>query len=173
MSTSLSEIYDLIGGLLDSEQERVFKRLKELGDDDTTFTILPTNVSELTIDDVVRLVAIASNKHGVASIFAGMARGRADAAEQIYKQKFRQSSGLGSNAAEREANAAAASSKESEDFTLAKLVQRVAEGIESANRVASESARKMENLVVQKTRAENKFDSHASGLSNRDFFHNY
>lgn len=88
------------------------------------------------------LVAKTSNVHSKAARLAGIAWAEYKLAHQAYKRKFRTSK-TGRNEAEREANATEATEEEAERVATAEAVISLAQGVETAARVASESARKI------------------------------
>lgn len=88
------------------------------------------------------LVAQTSNAYGRAARLAGMARAEAKLARGRFERKYK-SSRRGANDYERDANAMEAAAWEHEVWVEADAIATLADGVESAARIASESARKL------------------------------
>ena len=98
---------------------------------------------DLPPEELASLVARASNAYSSAARAAGMARAEAKLAKGRYERKYKTAKNDGRNDNEREANAMASASDAHEAWCNADAVAEVAEGVESAARIASESARKL------------------------------
>ena len=105
-----------------------------------------SNYIDLTINDLASLVARASNVYGRAARFAGIARAQYKLLEGKYKKVYK-ASRVGKNEAEREANAIAAAEKEYMALISVEAVVQLAESMEAAARISSESARKLMDKI--------------------------
>jgi hypothetical protein len=92
------------------------------------------------------LVARTSNVYGRIARFAGMARAQYKLIEGSYKRVYK-ANRVGKNEAEREANALGAAESEYTALVTAESIVNLAESMESAARIASESARKLIDKV--------------------------
>lgn len=97
---------------------------------------------DLGPERLASLVAQTSNAYGRAARAAGMARAEAKLARGRYERKYK-ANRRGANDYERDANAMESASWEHEVMVEADAIATVAEGVESAARIASESARKL------------------------------
>ncbi len=171
MFEKLDNLNKVLSEILDPRMDSVMGSLASSDSaDDSGFTMLPYDKTDrLTTKDVSRLVALSSNKYAIAVRLASMARAKAKIAEANYKYKFRTNLGNGRNAEERESKAMAAAEEEYQDMILAQAILELCESLESANRVASESARRMMIAADQMWKAEGRISSNESSLENRDF----
>ncbi len=169
MPSHLEDIYKVLQDYLDPEMSSL---MQALSTDSlrSEYTRLPDE-SNMTLSpvEVSRWIALSSNKYSDACRLASLARARARAAERAFKFKFKSSLGDGKNEHEREANATRNSEQEHAELVLAEIFVDICEGIESANRIASESARRMLLASEQVQRAETRFGDHASSLRSSDF----
>ena len=115
----------------------------------SSFIEMPTsNDVDLTVEDLMSLVARTSNNYGRIARFAGIARAHYKLAEGRYKRKYKTAlGGSAKNAQEREANAIAAAEKEFIEMSILEAVIELAEAQEVAARIASESSRKLLDKV--------------------------
>lgn len=97
---------------------------------------------DLTLEEMMSIVARTSNNFGRIARFAGMARAEAKLAKGRYERKFKQNR-VGKNEDERTAKAMAASEDEHAALTTAEAIADMADSFELAARIASESARKI------------------------------
>lgn len=104
------------------------------------------NHVDLTIYDLASLVARSSNVYGRAARFAGIARAQYKILEGQYKRVYK-SNRLGKNEAEREAAAISAADNEYKALMAIESVVQLAESMETAARISSESARKLMDKV--------------------------
>ena len=104
------------------------------------------NSVDLSIYDLASLVARSSNVYGRAARFAGIARAQYKIMEGRYKRVYK-SNRIGKNEAEREAAAISAATDEYTALTAIEAVVELAESMESAARISSESARKLMDKV--------------------------
>jgi hypothetical protein len=100
-------------------------------------------VIDLSPADIASLVAKSSNAYGRAVRNAGIARAEAKRAKGRYEQKLKRSRSEGKNDYERAAFAAEVTEEMHTAWLDADYVATVAEAVEDAARVASESARKL------------------------------
>lgn len=120
-----------------TDQSSSFKYFIEIPDSDTI---------DLGLDSLASLVAKSSNVYGRAARFAGMARANHKLIEGKYKKVYK-SSRVGKNEAEREAAAMEAAEEEYSALITCEAIVSLAESMESAARIASESARKLMDKV--------------------------
>jgi len=104
------------------------------------------DVIDLGIDQIASLVARTSNVYGRAARFAGIARAQYKILEGEYKKKYKANK-IGRNEDEREANAMSAAEEEYASFVTCEAAVELAESIETAARIASESARKLMDKI--------------------------
>jgi hypothetical protein len=97
---------------------------------------------DMNIADLASLVARTSNVYGRVTRFAGMARAHHKLCEGRYKKVYK-SNRTGKNEAEREANALEAAEEQYTSMVTAESIVHLAESMESAARISSESARKL------------------------------
>lgn len=107
--------------------------LVELPDPDTV---------DAPLEELASLVARTSNAYGRIARFAGMAKAEYKLAKGRYDRKFKQSR-VGNNEAERDKRAMSECEEEHVAMTVAEAISDMADDMEQAARVASESARKM------------------------------
>jgi len=116
-----------------------------------------TNYIDLTISDIASLVARSSNVYGRAARFAGIARAQYKLLEAQYKRVYK-ANRVGKNEAEREAAAAAAADEQYMALAAIEAVVQLAESMELAARISSESARKlmdkMQSMQIATARGE-------------------
>jgi hypothetical protein len=105
-------------------------------------TIPEVDMVDLTLSDLASLVARTSNVYGRVTRFAGMARAHYKICEGRYKKVYK-SNRTGKNEAEREANALEAAEEQYAAMVTAESIVQLAESMEGAARIASESARKL------------------------------
>lgn len=120
-----------------TDQSSSFKYFIDIPDSDTI---------DLGLDSLASLVAKSSNVYGRAARFAGMARANHKLIEGKYKKVYK-SSRVGKNEAEREAAAMEAAEEEYSALITCEAIVSLAESMESAARIASESARKLMDKV--------------------------
>lgn len=102
----------------------------------------PSDV-DLPLEVLASLVARTSNEYTRRARFAGMARAHAKLARGRYERIYKQHRGQGRNDKERDAAAMTAAAEHHEAMCDAEAVAEVADALEAAARVASESARKL------------------------------
>lgn len=111
------------------------------------------HVVDLTLEDLASLIARSSNSYGRLARFAGMARAEAKMARGRYERKFKRAR-AGRNEAERTANAMDNAVLEHTAMVTAEAVAEMADAMEGAARVASESSRKIYSHILQARSAE-------------------
>jgi hypothetical protein len=97
---------------------------------------------DLGIHEMASLVARTSNVYGRVARLAGMARAQYKLIEGSYKKVYK-ANRVGKNEAEREANALEAAESEYTALITAEAIVNLAESMELAARIASESSRKL------------------------------
>jgi hypothetical protein len=97
---------------------------------------------DLGIHEMASLVARTSNVYGRVARLAGMARAQYKLIEGSYKKMYK-ANRVGKNEAEREANALEAAESEYTALITAEAIVNLAESMELAARIASESSRKL------------------------------
>lgn len=113
---------------------------------DYFITIPDMDVVDLSVSDLSSLVARSSNVYGRVARFAGMARAQYKLIEGRYKKVYK-ANRVGKNEAEREANALEAAESEYMALVTAEAIVSLAESMESAARISSESTRKLLDKV--------------------------
>lgn len=120
------------------------------------------NYVDLSLNDIASLVARSSNVYGRSARFAGFARAQYKLLEAQYKRVYK-ANRIGKNESEREAAAAAAADQQYIALTSMEAVVHLAESMELAARISSESARKlmdkMQSMQVASAREDKGFFS--------------
>lgn len=104
---------------------------------------------DLPLEVLGGLVAKSSNNFARIARFAGMARAEAKLCKGRYERKFKRLRTTGRNDAEREANALTECQAEHVAMVNAEAVAEIAESLEAAARIASESSRKLYTSAQQ------------------------
>lgn len=148
VSPQLQHLIDAV-----SSQEELNKFYVEIPD---------PNYVDLNMNDIASLVARSSNVYGRAARFAGVARAQHKLLEAQYKRIYK-ANRVGKNEAEREAAAAAAADSEYTALSAVEAIVQLAESMELAARISSESARKlmdkMQAMQIASSREEKGFFS--------------
>lgn len=105
-----------------------------------------SDVVDLGIENIASLVARSSNVYGRAARFAGIARAQYKILEGSYKRVYKANK-VGKNEDEREAAAMTAAQDEYSALITCEAVVQLAESIEAAARIASESSRKLMDKI--------------------------
>lgn len=121
---------------------------------------------DLGIHEMASLVARTSNVYGRVARLAGMARAQYKLIEGTYKKVYK-ANRVGKNEAEREANALEAAENEYTALITAEAIVNLAESMELAARIASESARKLIDKIQSMQVASSREDK--GYYSDRDF----
>jgi hypothetical protein len=143
---------------LNPQLEELIKTFSSKEETEKYYVEIPdTNYVDLTIADIASLVARSSNVYGRAARFAGIARAQYKLLEAQYKRIYK-ANRVGKNEAEREAAAAAAADDQYVALSAVEAVVQLAESMELAARISSESARKlmdkMQSMQVAMARGE-------------------
>jgi hypothetical protein len=115
---------------------------KQIADTSLQIEIPDPEFVDLGPMKLASLVARSSNAYGRCARLAGMARAEAKLAKGRYDRKYK-ASRKGSNDTERDAVGMEAAADEHSVWVQAEAVATVAESVEAAARIASESARKL------------------------------
>ena len=144
---SMQKLNDLLSEFIDPQIKEVIEAYAS-GDKngDYFITIPDMDVVDLSLNQLGSLVARSSNVYGRVARFAGMARAQYKLIEGRYKKVYK-ANRVGKNEAEREANALNAADSQHSAMTAVEAIVQLAESMESAARVSSESARKLMDKV--------------------------
>lgn len=144
MNERLGRIEDELFNLLGPELREITRIIGETRDKNNSYIIqLPeTDAVDLPFEELASLVARTGNAYGRIARFAGMATAMHKLAKGRYDRKFK-SSRTGNNDATRTKNAMEASADEHSEMIVAEAIKNIADQLEQAARVASESARKI------------------------------
>lgn len=155
--------------LLGRELSEVIGAISNKPSKDNPYLIeLPdANMVDLPMEDVMAYVAKSANNFGRVARLAGMARAEAKLAKGRYERKFKRLRSQGKNDAERESLAMEGCIEEHMAMVNADAVAELAESLEAAARIASESSRK----ILDKTQAMQMAATReqAGYISDRDF----
>ncbi|HJS83777.1 MAG TPA: hypothetical protein VJ742_13190 [Nitrososphaera sp.] len=139
MQDRLQEVETQLSNLLSPE----LLEITRLIEDKSYLIELPSPADvDLPIEELASLVARTSNTFGQVARLAGMARAYVKLAKGRYDRKFK-TSRVGANDAARDMSAMSASEAEHATLTTAEALAELADAMESATRIASESARKL------------------------------
>jgi len=130
--------------LLGPELTEIIEAMKEEpGPKNKYFVEIPSGEKvDYSIEEMMALVAVTSNRYQRAARAAGLARSLFKISEARYKLKFKTSL-TGKNTAEREANAMEAATQEFLALAVVESCVELAESLESAAKMANESAKKI------------------------------
>lgn len=144
---STSFLLDNLAKFLDPQLKEVVEAIASQNAIQNYYIEIPDmNYVDLTIYDLGSLVARSSNVYGRAARFAGIARAQYKILEGKYKRVYK-ANRIGKNEAEREANAINAAEEEYMALTAVEAIVQLAESMETAARISSESARKLMDKV--------------------------
>lgn len=144
---TMQKLNELLSEFIDPQIKEVVEAYASGEKDSLYFIHIPDmDVVDLTISDLASLVARSSNVYGRVTRFAGMARAHLKIIEGRYKKVYK-SNRVGKNEAEREANALEAAENEYMAMVTAEAIVNLAESMESAARISSESCRKLIDKV--------------------------
>lgn len=139
----LEKLQQLLQEFLGPQLKEVIDAYNSNGTINKYFVEIPEiDTIDLGIENIASLVARTSNVYGRAARFAGIARAQYKILEGNYKRVYK-SNRVGKNEAEREASAIAAAEDQYMALVTCDAIVSLAEAIESAARIASESARKL------------------------------
>jgi hypothetical protein len=144
---TMQKLNDLLSEFIDPQIKEVVEAYASGDQDNLYFVTIPDmDVVDLSLSQLASLVARSSNVYGRVTRFAGMARAHFKIIEGKYKKVYK-SNRVGKNEAEREANALEAAENEYVALVTAEAIVNLAESMESAARIASESCRKLIDKV--------------------------
>ncbi len=101
------------------------------------------NTVDLPLNTIAELVARTSNNYATLARLAGMAKAHQKICQGRYERKYKRLRTVGKNEAERVAYAFEQCEQEHADMTASEALYAIAEALEGAARIASESARKI------------------------------
>lgn len=140
---SIEKLNELLSDFLSPQIKEIIDAYASGEKADDYFVSIPeVDTVDMTMADLSSLVAKTSNVYGRVTRFAGMARAHYKLSEGKYKKVYK-SNRTGKNEAEREANALEAAEAEYTAMITAESIVQLAESMESAARIASESSRKL------------------------------
>lgn len=144
---TMQKLNDLLSEFIDPQIKEVVEAYASGDQENLYFINIPDmDVVDLSLSQLASLVARSSNVYGRVTRFAGMARAHLKIIEGKYKKVYK-SNRVGKNEAEREANALEAAENEYVALVTAEAIVNLAESMESAARIASESCRKLIDKV--------------------------
>lgn len=134
---------ELLREFIGPQIEEIVSAYTSKNDDSLYFITIPdVDTLDLGLHEMASLVARTSNVYGRVARLAGMARAQYKLIEGSYKKVYK-ANRVGKNEAEREANALEAAENEYTALITAEAIVNLAESMEVAARIASESARKL------------------------------
>jgi hypothetical protein len=140
-------LLDNLAKFLDPQLKEVVEAIASQNAIENYYIDIPDmNYVDLSIYDLASLVARSSNVYGRSARFAGIARAQYKILEGKYKRVYK-ANRIGKNEAEREANAINAAEEEYMALTAVEAIVQLAESMETAARISSESARKLMDKV--------------------------
>jgi hypothetical protein len=145
-------LYDLLGPQLQELTQLV------ASNDKTYLVEIPDgNFIDLPYEELASLVARSSNIFGRVSRYAGMARAEYKLSKGRYDRQYKKSR-TGKNDAERDKNAMDACDEEHLAMVTMEAIAELADAMENAARIASESSRKLldkaQNMSIAQSREE-------------------
>lgn len=144
---SVDKIQELLSSFLGPQLNEIVTAYADIDRQHMYYVEIPeSDVVDLGIENLASLVARSSNVYGRAARFAGIARAQYKMLEGAYKKVYK-SNKVGRNEDEREANAMSAAEDEYSALVVCEAVVHLAESIETAARIASESSRKLMDKV--------------------------
>ena len=144
---SLEKLQELLQDFLGPQLKEVIDAYSNTENNYKYFIEIPeTDIVDLGIEKIASLVARTSNVYGRAARFAGMSRAQYKILEGRYKKVYK-SNRIGKNEAEREASAMDAAEDQYFALVTCEAIVSLAEAMEAAARIASESARKIMDKV--------------------------
>jgi hypothetical protein len=140
---SLQKMNELLRGFIGPQIEEIISAYTSDSSNSLYFVSIPdVDTLDLGIHEMASLVARTSNVYGRVARLAGMARAQYKLIEGSYKKVYK-ANRVGKNEAEREANALEAAESEYTALITAEAIVNLAESMELAARIASESSRKL------------------------------
>ena len=164
---SLQKMNELLTSFIGPQIEEIISAYTTDSSNSLYFVSIPdVDTLDLGIHEMASLVARTSNVYGRVARLAGMARAQYKLIEGSYKKVYK-ANRVGKNEAEREANALEAAESEYTALITAEAIVNLAESMELAARIASESSRKLidkiQSMQVASAREEKGF------FSDKDF----
>jgi hypothetical protein len=171
LNYTLDSLSSVLEDILGPETTALITKINaQPGTSGSPFVHLPDGRSGASDPDSIRrLVALTSNEYANACRLAGLARAQTKIATAVYKAKFRNSMGPGKNEADRERPAYTATRDEYNKMVLWETIVELCESIESAGRIASESARRMMLGADQAMKADARYAMSSDSLQDNDF----
>lgn len=166
MSDRLREIEAELYRLLSPQVRDVVKIINDPDQENYLVTLPDPDTVDAPLEELASLVARTSNAYGRIARFSGMAKADFKLAKGRYDRKYKRAR-VGRNDAERDKNAMDSCEDEHIAMTVAEAISDMADSMEHAARVASESARKMYDKASSMNFAQRRED-HGS-LRDRDF----
>ena len=140
---SLQKMNELLTSFIGPQIEEIISAYTTDSTNSLYFVSIPdVDTLDLGIHEMASLVARTSNVYGRVARLAGMARAQYKLIEGSYKKVYK-ANRVGKNEAEREANALEAAENEYTALITAEAIVNLAESMELAARIASESSRKL------------------------------
>jgi hypothetical protein len=140
---SLQKMNELLISFIGPQIEEIISAYTTDSSNSLYFVSIPDiDTLDLGIHEMASLVARTSNVYGRVARLAGMARAQYKLIEGSYKKMYK-ANRVGKNEAEREANALEAAESEYTALITAEAIVNLAESMELAARIASESSRKL------------------------------
>jgi len=157
----MQKLNDLLKNFIGPQIQDLISSYVSGGQDSNYYINIPdTDTLDLGIHEMASLVARSSNVYGRVARLAGMARAQYKLIEGTYKKVYK-ANRVGKNEAEREANALEAAESEYTALITAEAIVNLAESMEVAARIASESARKLidkiQSMQIASSREEKGF----------------
>lgn len=171
LNYGLEALSETLDGILNTEAVELLKKIHAApGSSGSPFISLPHGPNDdATAANIARLVARTSNEYGQACRMAGIARAQYKISVAAYKHKFKANLGPGKNEVQREAPAVEATRDEYNRMIYMEAMVELCESVETAMRIASESARRMLLGVDQQTKADARFSAFTDHLQDQDF----
>jgi nicotinamide mononucleotide adenylyltransferase len=145
---SAEKMKDLLKDFLGNQLQEVIEAYISNENVYKYFVEIPeVDVVDLGIDNIASLVARTSNVYGRAARFAGMARAQLKILEGSFEKVYKLNMTTGKNEDERKAFAMKAAEEQHSEYIVCQAIVSLAESIESAARIASESARKLMDKI--------------------------
>lgn len=146
--------YELLSKSLSNLFTQAMEILAQVNFDSDSLTVeLPTGkeMEDMDPTSIAHKVALTSNNYSKAARLSGIVKAELKKAQAVYKDSFKLAKD-GKNEVEREKNAILATRDEARRLYIAEQVSAVAEAVENAARVSSESSRKLLDKIeaVQK-----------------------
>lgn len=170
MALSLQDTFAELDQLLLQQVEQILRIVRhEPGSAQSPFIILP-EPSHVDLEplEMANYVAITSNEFAKATRLAGICRALLKSSEGHYKHKVKVAmGGDGANKEAREALAQKQATEEHNKYIAVSSMVELAESWETATRIASESARRMQLTVEAARNAEHRMNNAAHSISTK------